>query len=213
MCTSSTATPAATGGLSLAVRKQRSGRSRLPPAESASPATSCASPGRAATARASPVSTSAMYAATPGVACTAASALISRGLARVEGDDRAREEAEAHVGEARCPQHVREPLRGREALHRRGQVRVRIAAGQHLPEQWDDTVEPERVERPQHAAWLRDLEDREASARPQDAPQLAQRELEVGDVPRAEADCRRVEGLVGERKREHVALHPLDDVV
>ena len=52
----------------VAVRKQSSGRSRLPPAESASPATSCARPGRPVIARASPASTSAMYAATPGVA-------------------------------------------------------------------------------------------------------------------------------------------------
>jgi len=42
---------------------------------SASPDTSCTSPGRPATARASPASTCAMYAATPGVACTCASVI------------------------------------------------------------------------------------------------------------------------------------------
>ena len=60
MCTISTATPAATDGSPRAVRKQSSGLSRFPPAASASPDTSSARPGRAATARASPASTSAM---------------------------------------------------------------------------------------------------------------------------------------------------------
>src|SRR3954464_4229032 len=92
MCTVSTATPAATEGLSRAVRKQRSGRRRFPPAARASPATSWASPGCAATARASPASTSAMYAATPGVACTCASWLTSPFLHRVR--------------HGTCPRHV-----------------------------------------------------------------------------------------------------------
>ena len=60
------------------------------------------------------------------------------------------------------------------------------------------------------AARLRDLEDREPAAGTQHAAQLAQRELEVGDVAHAEADGRRVERRVGERQREHVALHPLE---
>ena len=51
MWISSTATPAASGGVVSArgeARKQSRGRSRLPPAASASPATAAASPGRRA---------------------------------------------------------------------------------------------------------------------------------------------------------------------
>ena len=73
------------------MRKQSSGRRRLPPAASASPATSCASPGRAATARARPASTSAMYAARPGVAWTCASAL-TRSRPGMQRDDRPAEQ-------------------------------------------------------------------------------------------------------------------------
>ena len=71
-------------------------------------------------------------------------------------------------------------------------------------------VEPQRVEGLHHTARLRDLEDREPAAGTQHAAQLAQRELEVGDVAHAEADGRRVERRVLERQREHVALHPVE---
>ena len=55
--------------------------------------------------------------------------------------------------------------RGKPA-HARGQVRVGRPAGQHLPGQRDDAVEPEAVERREQPARARDLEDREPAARP-----------------------------------------------
>ena len=112
--------------------------------------------------------------------------------------------------EAGLLQAVDELLGAREPLHRRGQVRVRGASRQHLAEQRDDAVEPERVEGPGEAARLGDLEDRDPAARLQHAAELAEREVEVGDVADAEADGCRVEGLVGEREREQVALHPVE---
>ena len=68
---------------------------------------------------------------------------------RVQRDDRAGEQAEAHVAEAAVAQHPRQRLGVREPLHRRRQVRVGGAAGQHLAEHGHDAVEPEREERPQ----------------------------------------------------------------
>ena len=74
MWTSSTATPAASGGAVSArgeARKQSSGRSRLPPAASASPATAAARPGRRAVACASRCLERGHVAREPGVASTA----------------------------------------------------------------------------------------------------------------------------------------------
>ena len=111
------------------------------------------------------------------------------------------------------PSSSRERLGVREALHRRGQVGVGGAAREHLAEQpgRSRSNQSEKNGR-SSAARLRDLEDREPPAGAQHAAQLAQRELQVGDVAHAEADRRRVERPVGERQREHVALHPLEHV-
>ena len=95
--------------------------------------------------------------------------------------------------EARALEQRRELLGRREPRDRGRQVRVGGAARQQPAEQRHDPVEPEREERPEDPARPRDLEDREPPAGPQHAAELAQRELEIGDVPDAEADRRRVE--------------------
>src|SRR5262249_22785939 len=99
-------------------------------------------------------------------------------------------------------------LRTGEALDARGKVRVRGAALQDRPEHRHDPVEPDAVERREHAARLRDLEYGDAAAGHEHPPKLAQAAVEVGDVADAEADGRRLDRAVAERKREHAPLDP-----
>ena len=179
MCTSSTAdalgdrrsgAPAARRGRSSV------GRSRFPPAASASAPTAATSARvRLDRRAASRSSTASRYSSSPAAARTVSSALTRRSSSTVrraddvERDDRAAEQAEADALEARPLEQRGEVLRLREAAHARREVRVGLAAGQHLPEQRHDPVEPEREERPQGAARPRDLEDREPPARAQHA--------------------------------------------
>ena len=104
-----------------------------------------------------------------------------------------------------------ELLRAGEAAHARGQVRVRLAAGQDAAEQRDDPVEPERG-RTARAAPRGVVISRiaEPAAGTEHAAQLADPRLEVLDVADPEADDRRVEARVLERQREHVALDQLE---
>ena len=196
MWTSSTATPAASGGSRSGgeARKQSRGRSRLPPAASASPATAGATPGpaRGRVARAAP---RAPPCSARGRASSRRRELRSRPRLRrtwsatIEpASSRKRTSREARLAHQRG-----ELLGAGEAAHRRGQVRVGGAARQRLPDERHDAVEPEREERPSSAARPRDLEDREPAAGPQHAAELAQRRLEVGEVADAEADRHRVE--------------------
>ena len=98
-------------------------------------------------------------------------------------------------------------LRGRwEAADARGQVRVRLPAGQDAAENRHDAVEPHAVERRERAARCRDLEDPEPPAGLQHAPQLTDSRLEVRDVADPEPDHGDVEARVRERQREHVAF-------
>src|SRR5205085_2723753 len=97
-----------------------------------------------------------------------------------------------------------------EATHARRQVRVGGSARQQPAERRDHLVEPHAVEGREHARRPGDLEDAKLTAGPEHPPKLAHACLEIVDVANAEADGDRVEGRVRERKRKHVAAHPLD---
>ena len=210
MCTSSTATPAATGGspFSGADRKTSSGRRRLPPAASASEPTAETSPGWLATAAASRDSTASSQSSSPGVVRSSSIAVTRP--PRVDRDDPAREQPELDAGEAAAPERGGEILGAGEATDAGGQVGVGLPAREHLAGERHEHVEPEAEERAERAARARDLEHAEPAAGAEHAAQLAQTGLEVLDVADAEADGRRVEARVLERQREHVALEPLD---
>ena len=127
----------------------------------------------------------------------------------VQRDDPAGERAVLDVVEPGRPQQPGQRLRVREAADAGGQVRVRLAALQHLAEQRHDPVEPEPVERRERPGRLRDLEDRRRDRRATSTRrELREPALEVGDVADAEADGRRLERAVLEGQREHVALDP-----
>ena len=175
MCTSSTATPAGDRtARPRAVRKQSSGRSRLPPAASASPATSCASPGRARDrAREPRLDLGHVRRRRP-----ASRAPARAGHARdprVQRDDRAAEQAEPDLAEAgrasSCDERSRR--RGSASPTRAGRCRRRRPAA---PCRAAGTMRSNHSEKNGRsgAARLGDLEDREPPAGPQDAPQLAQ---------------------------------------
>ena len=128
----------------------------------------------------------------------------------MQRDDPATEQPIADVLEAGTLEQRGEVVGAGEAAHARREVRVRLPAGQHPPEHGHDAVEPEPEERPEEAARPRDLEHGHLPAGSEDAGQLAQTALQVGEVADAEPDGRRVELAVAERQRERVALHPLD---
>ncbi len=210
MCTSSTATPAATDG-SLArgeEAEQRpqalaAGRERLA-------GDLLREPRPRGDRRASPASTSAMYAASPGVACTCASCAHC-GDSRVQRDDRAAEQAEAHVAEAGVAQQVGEPLGGREALHRRGQVRVRRRR-RAAPCRAAGRCGRTRARRTAAAAPRGCVISRIASRPPGRSTRRSSRSASSRSAtlrtPKPTVAASNV--AVGERQREHVALHPLD---
>ena len=210
MWTSSTATPAASGGALSArgeARKQRSGRSRLPPAASASPATAAARPGRRA------------------VAC-ASRCLERRHVAReprrgVDGELR-------HAARSPCGWATIEPARSRKrtsvkptsrsarrAPRRAGTAAPRRAGtgtppppGKACPT--SGTTRSNQSEKNGRSAPRGCVISRIASRPPGRSTRCSSRsaELEVGEVAGAEADRRRVERLIVERQREQVALRP-----
>ena len=211
MCTSSTATPAATGGSASggAQRNASSGRSRLPPAASAS----LAHLGDAAAVRADRRGEPVLDLRHVLVDAGQRDDRFERGHCsrpRVQRDDAAAEAAVGDVAEAVPSHQLGQLVRAGEAADARRQVRVGLAARQDLAGERDQDVEPELVEELQRPLRLRDLEDADAAARLQHAPQLGEPALEVGDVADAEADGRRVERAVLEGQLEQVALDPLD---
>src|SRR5439155_2400136 len=131
-------------------------------------------------------------------------------LSHVERDDAAGEQAVRDPREAGRLETGDELVGAGEAADAGREVRVRRAAREHLPERWDDRVEPELVERGEHAARSRDLEDPETPAGAEHPPELAETGVEVGDVAHSEAHGSRVEAPVAEGKGEHVALDPLE---
>ena len=196
MWTSSTAAPAATEARSPggAARKTSSGRSRLPPAASASRADRGRRDPDALHRRLQPLLELLEVGVQPGRLADRRERVTPsppRCAARRSRRRTVRHRTSSKPGRA---QQRRELVRAGEPAHARRQVRVRGAALQHLPEQRDEPVEPEPVERREHAAGLRDLEDRRR--RPPGAStrrELGEPALEVGDVADAEPDRRRVE--------------------
>ena len=176
-CTSSTATPAASGGGSpRAVRKQRSGRSRFPPAASASFDDLGREPrprrDRACEPRLD-LGHVRREAGRRGDACERVHAPPRTAVPMWSATIVPPRRRNRTSAKPASPHQRGKVLGRREALHRGGQVGVRVAARQHLAEQRDEAVEPEREERAQRAARLRDLEDRDPPARAQHAPELA----------------------------------------
>ena len=203
--------PPAAGAPGADERNVRVGRSRLPPAASASAPTAATTPGCASTVSARRASTALEVAREPGDGghrggrrVTSCTPMCSATI--VPPSSRKRDLLEAAALEQRG-----ERLGAGEATHARGEVRVRLPAGEHLAEQRHDPVEPEREERPQDAARLRDLEDREPPAGPQHAAQLARAPASRSATfrtPKPTVAASNV--VVGERQREQVALDPLD---
>ena len=128
----------------------------------------------------------------------------------MQGDDPACERAVPDVGEAGAVHQLGEIVRPGKPADARRQVRVGGAALEQLAEQWNNTVEPDSVERRKRSARPGDLEDRDAPVCSEHAAQLGQRPLQVGHVADAERDCRSLERPIGERKRQQVSLDPLD---
>ncbi len=200
MCTSSTATPAASGGSLVGARRGEEAEQRPQPLAAGGErlAGDLGGEARAALDRLGEprlelghVGREARASRRRRRACSSAS---RRAGSRVQRDDRARRAGGTAPRRTR-PRAAAPPAprpAGSGAPTRAGTCRRR-RPGSSLPEQRHDPVEPEREERPQRAARARDLEDREPAAGPQHAAQLAQPELEVGDVADAEADRRRVE--------------------
>ena len=131
----------------------------------------------------------------------------------MERDDAAGEEpVTARLEKPLAREQRRELVRLWEAADARGQVRVRVAAGQNATEQRHDPVEPERG-RTARACRAGVVISRIPSRPPrsQHAAQLAQPGLEVRDVADRRSRRRPTSKLrVLERQREHVALDQLD---
>src|SRR5205823_7681743 len=104
----------------------------------------------------------------------------------------------------------RQFLRPGEPADAGGEIRVRRAPREDLAEQRHDAVEPQAIERGEQTARPRDLQDSEPSTLTEDAPQLAQRPVQVLDVPHAEADGRGIEAPDLERKLEQIPADPLE---
>ncbi len=135
MCTSSTATPAGTDGSARAVRKQSSGRSRLPPADErlAGDLLREPRPRRDGAARAPPRPPPCTP-ARPGVACTWASWVTAATPVCNATIEPPSSRNSTPLEPARLEQ-LDQPLGRREALHRRRQIRVRRPSRQDPAEQ------------------------------------------------------------------------------
>ena len=216
MCTSSVATPAASStspSRSVDERKQSSGRRRFPPAASASVATDEANPSRRSTARARRASSSAMYAARPGVAPTEARAFTGRPCATpvcramIEPASR----RNSTLGEARRAHQRGELLGGREPRDRRRQVGVGGAAGQQPPER--GTIRSNQSEKNGRSAPRGRVISRIASRPPGRGARAAARRAprsrsETFRIPKPIVAASNVPGV--ERQLEQVADHPLE---
>ena len=219
MCTSSTATPAAIDGSrpTGARERQSSGRRRLPPAASASsPTARDEARMRVPPRGASRSSTPSRYASRPGVSRIASIVAASRssltGLPECN--------ATIPAASSRNRTFV-EAVRARAAsASASGRGNRRTLAGRYvyaeppgstLPSSGTTRSNQSRRTASSGAARLRDLEDREPAAGPEHPPQLARA------PPRGRRRCgrrsrpspRRTTRVL-ERKREHVALDPLD---
>src|SRR5690348_8518637 len=139
MCTSSTATPATYGGSRSAgaARKTSSGRSRLPPAASASAPTVAASPGWQLTAPSKRCSISSRYSSRPSISWIVVSALMSQPRSccnpGVQRDDATAETAIAHLLESRGLHQLGELLRSGKPADAGRQIRVRGTAWKQFP--------------------------------------------------------------------------------
>ena len=200
MCTSSTATPAASGGSALggAARKTSSGRSRLPPAASASAPTAATTPGWLATAASRRVLELA-----PGtvearrVAARLRRARVTRASRRMERDDPASEQPVADLVEARRARAVpRAPPRPGKRRTLAGRYVYAPPPGSSLPERAARRRSNQRRRTgASEPRGLRDLEDRRAGRRAGARGASSRRpRVQVGDVPDSEADRRGVEG-------------------
>ena len=147
-----------------AQRKTSSGRSRLPPAASASSPT-VGDDARMRRDRALEPLLELVEVRRRARASRGSSRAPAHAPPRVERDDPAGEAAGTRTSPKPVAHQRGELVRAGEAADARRQVRVRRAARQHLAEQRDDPVEPERVERRERPARPRDLEDRRGGRR------------------------------------------------
>src|SRR5690349_19949016 len=216
MCTSSTATPATYGGSRSAgaARKTSSGRSRLPPAASASAPTVAASPGWQLTAPSKRCSISSRYSSRPSISWIVVSALMSQPRSCCnpgeQRDDATAETAISHLLESRGRHQLGELLRSARPADAGRQIRVRGTAWKQFPCEGNETVRPELVGGRQETPWLRDLADAAPPARAEHAPQLAQAVLQLLELTHSVAHRRGVESDVRQGQRHRVAADPLD---
>ena len=213
MWTSSTATPAATGGASRRGEDERKHEHRAQPL-AAGRERARADRGDEARVGARPrararSSSSARYASSPACADDLERASRPRHR-RVQRDDAAAEQPVAHVARSRRARSAPTAPRAREAPHARGQVRVRLAAGEHLAGERHERVEPEPEERPQRARAARDLEHREPAAGPQDARSSRRPPSRSARLRTPKPTVAASNSPSRERQGERVALHPLD---
>ena len=210
MCTISTATPAATDGSPRAVRKQSSGRSRFPPAASASPATSCDEPGPRRD-RAREPRLDLRHVRRDAGRRVHLRERHSTATPGVQRDDRAAEQAEAHVAEP-VPAHAARASASASGNRFTDAGRYVYAEppGSTLPS--SGTIRSNQSEKNGRRMPRGCVISRIARRPPGRRTRRSSRqpELEVGDVAHAEADRGRVEGAVVERQREQVAAHPVD---
>ena len=119
-----------------------------------------------------------------------------------------REGADTDTGVARLAQHAAQHRRGGQVGHRARQVAVGVPVGQGAADHGDDAGEPDVVAGPERAGGRGvDLEQGDASPRPDDPRRLGQGGGQVGEVAQGVPADEPVEGAVGKGQPTAVGLH------